>query len=68
MNIVKFSQINEGFFIENKEKHFWNTRQKMYDLGFDDKDILDYFIDDIGKDKSEKILDTILDKLEKDDI
>lgn len=67
MNIARFSQINEGFFIEN-EKHFWNTRQKMYDLGFDDKDILDYFIDDIGKDNSKKILDTILYKLEKDDI
>ena len=69
MNIVKFSQIYEkSSFLENKSKHFLDIRQKMYDLGFDDKDILDYFIDNIGNDKSKQLLDTILNKLEKDDI
>lgn len=68
MNIVKFSQIYEKSIFQEKSKHFWNIREKMYDLGFDDKDILDYFIDNIGDEKSKELLDMILNKLEKDDI
>lgn len=67
MNITKFSQINEGFFVE-KTQYYWELRLNIYNLGYDDEQIVDFFIDEIGKEKSKEILEKLLDKLEKDEI
>lgn len=66
MNITKFSQLNESFFVE-KTKYYWELRQNIYNLGYDDEQIVDFFIDEIGKEESKKILEKLLDKLERED-
>jgi hypothetical protein len=66
MKIEKFSQLNENFFVE-KSQYFWDLRQSIYNQGYEDEQIVDFFIDELGKEESRKILDKLLNKLERDD-
>jgi len=65
MEIMKFSKLNESY-LQEKSDYFWDLRQSIYDLGFDDEQIVDFFIEELGKNQSRDILEKLLDKLEGD--
>lgn len=67
MRIMKVRQLNESFFLE-KTEHLWDLRQDIYGVGMDEEQILDFFIDEIGREKSKELLEKLLDKLSKEEI
>ena len=65
MKIKRFSKLNEGFL--DKSEYFWEVRKNINNFGFDNDEVLDFFIAEIGKEKSKEILEKLHDKLERDD-